>query len=71
MLEPSGSGSRQRLPTDCGAGDVVDADGVDGAQVSHAVLVLQQVMVVHSHLELIVGAQNLDLQRNQTSASPL
>lgn len=72
MLEPSRCGSRQRLISEFEVGDViVDADGLDGAQVSDAVLVLQQVMVVHSYPELIAGAQNLDLQHNQTSASPL
>lgn len=72
MLEPSGSESRLHPNMDVGEGDViVGADGLDGAQVSDAVLVLQQVTVVHRHPKLTAGAQDPDLQHNQTSASAL
>lgn len=48
---------------------VVDADGPDGAQVSDAVLVRQQVFVVDGHLKVAVGAENLYLQQNKRSAT--
>lgn len=56
---------------DTGQGEViVDADVLDGAQVSDAVPVLQQMSIVDSHLKLIVGAKDLYLQHNdRTSAT--
>lgn len=68
---PSGSGSLQDLKPDRGreADVFIDVDLLDGAQVSDAVAVPQQVTVVHSHLKLTAGAQNLYLQHKQTSAS--
>lgn len=62
--EPSGQGFKPdpRQPE-----VIVDADGLDGAQVSDAVLVHQQVAVVDGHLKVIVGAKNLYLQEENIS----
>lgn len=48
---------------------VVDADVLDGAQVSDAVCVRQQVSVVDSHPKLTVCAQNLYLQHNNKKSA--
>lgn len=64
------SGSGQGLQVDSGQGEVlVDAETIDGPQVRDPMLVREQVFIVDGHLELTVGAQDLELQQQNQRPS--